>query len=63
MQSAPGLEGFAELDRMRHRFMQFVLVEFAFRAPDNDAGNTIAKKVGERAAFGHEFINADQDGN
>ena len=48
---------------MRHCFVQFVLVEFAFRAADNDAGNTIAKKVGERAAFGHEFINADQDGN
>src|SRR5258706_9784697 len=60
---SPRLQGFAECDRMRHRFVQLVLVEFVFREADNDAGDTIANKVGERAAFGHEFINADQDGD
>ena len=38
----PGLECFTQFDRMRHRLVQLVLVKFAFRTADDDAGDTIA---------------------
>src|SRR4051794_7539616 len=60
---SPRLQRLAELDRMRHRFVQLVHVEFALRAADHDAGHAIADQVGERAALAHEFIDADQDGD
>ena len=58
---SPRLERFAEFDRVRHGFVQFVLVEFVFRTADNDAGDTIANEVGERTAFAPEPVNPNED--
>jgi len=61
--SPTGLESLAKFDRMRHRLMQLVFVEFAFREADDDAGNAIADEIGQCAAFAHELIDTDENGD
>src|ERR1700751_4084985 len=56
-----GLQGLTELERMRHGLVQRFLVELAFGEADDDAGDAVAHQVGQRAAFAHEFVDADQD--
>jgi len=47
---------------MRHRLVQHVLVEFAFGAADDDAGDAIANQICKRR---HSLMNLSmrQDGN
>src|SRR5258706_9511463 len=58
-----GLQGLAKLDRMRHRLVQLVGVEFTFREADDDTGNAIADEIGQCAAFAHELVDADKNGD
>src|SRR5580765_2897218 len=55
------LKCLAKLDRVRHRLVQFVLVEFAFREADDDASNAVADEIGQRAAFAHELVDTHQN--
>src|SRR5262249_46741876 len=47
-------------DRMRHRGVQLVSVKLALPAADHDGGDAVADEVGERAAFAHELVDAEQ---
>src|SRR5215211_6976303 len=51
----------AEIDRMGHDLLQLLRIEFAFPAADDDRGDAIPDKIGQRPAFTHELVDADQD--
>src|SRR5712671_4499064 len=46
---------------MRHGGVQLVGVKLAFPAADHDGGDAVADQVGQRAAFAHELVDAEQD--
>src|SRR6266566_2806406 len=51
----------ADDQRVRHGLVQLVGVELTLPAADHHAGDAVADEVGERAAFAHEFVDAEQE--
>jgi hypothetical protein len=51
----------ADLERMCHRRMQRLGIEFVFQAADHDGRNTVAYEVSQGSAFAHELVDADKD--
>ena len=43
--------------------MQRLDVELALPAADDDGGDAVADQVGQRAAFAHELVDAENDGD
>ena len=43
--------------------MQLVGVELAFPAADHHGGDAVADEIGQRAAFAHELVDAEDDGD
>src|SRR3954463_10717335 len=52
----------AERDRMRHGLVQPIDIELVLPPADNDSSNTIADQVRQGAAFAHELVDAEQNG-
>ena len=48
---------------MRHGLMQLVDIELAFPAADHHGGDAVADEIGQRAAFAHELVDAEDDGD
>ena len=44
-----------------HHDLELVIVHLPAPVTDYDAGNAVADHIGERAGFGHEAVNAENE--